>query len=174
MHVWFLYLDYVLSRDISVYSVCVIYTYIHYIALHGFTLHYITYHKWRFPLGIYVWSKKAAGIVCHPHYESSELRERCFWAEKLHGHRSRAVKLMNFCVLFFVFEIHWNPSHINMKRLYSFSCCQMKINSFWMVCLRDFSMSFRCCDQYLDHETEFFLPINGETVTINTKRFCLL
>ena len=28
------------------------------------------------------------GIVCHPHYESQKLRERCFWAEKLNGHRS--------------------------------------------------------------------------------------
>ncbi|CAJ1371305.1 unnamed protein product, partial [Effrenium voratum] len=28
------------------------------------------------------------GIVCHPHYESAQLRERCFWADKLHGHRT--------------------------------------------------------------------------------------
>ena len=28
------------------------------------------------------------GILCHPHYESAKLRERCFWVEKLHGHRN--------------------------------------------------------------------------------------
>ncbi|CAE7567570.1 dpy-19 [Symbiodinium sp. CCMP2592] len=30
------------------------------------------------------------GIVCHPHYESARLRESCFWADKLVGHRSLA------------------------------------------------------------------------------------
>ncbi|CAE8606939.1 unnamed protein product [Polarella glacialis] len=30
----------------------------------------------------------ARGVVCHPHYESAQLRERCFWAEKLNGHRT--------------------------------------------------------------------------------------
>ena len=28
--------------------------------------------------------------MCHPHYESAQLRERCFWADKLHGHRREA------------------------------------------------------------------------------------
>ncbi|CAE7905852.1 ASZ1, partial [Symbiodinium microadriaticum] len=32
----------------------------------------------------------SAGIVCHPHYESARLRESCFWADKLVGHRSLA------------------------------------------------------------------------------------
>eukprot|EP00927_Polykrikos_kofoidii_P055511 TRINITY_DN49756_c0_g1_i1.p1 TRINITY_DN49756_c0_g1~~TRINITY_DN49756_c0_g1_i1.p1 ORF type:complete len:1365 (-),score=166.52 TRINITY_DN49756_c0_g1_i1:14-4072(-) len=28
------------------------------------------------------------GIVCHPHYESAALRDRCFWTEKMAGHRT--------------------------------------------------------------------------------------
>lgn len=28
------------------------------------------------------------GTVCHPQYESSQLRERCFWADKVNGHRT--------------------------------------------------------------------------------------
>ena len=28
------------------------------------------------------------GVVCHPHYESAQLRDRCFWSEKLYGHRT--------------------------------------------------------------------------------------
>merc|ERR1719362_2622716 len=29
-------------------------------------------------------------IICHPHYETAALRDRCFWTDKLHGHRSVA------------------------------------------------------------------------------------
>ena len=132
MHVWFLYLHCVLCRYQCIIYICMC-IYIMMMMMIIIIIRFLCSIWFKYlstvskdinvaPCSCCKHAQKSAGIVCHPHYESAELRERCFWAEKLHGHRSHTAGVQpdEFLCFLFCREKSIEMKRINIERLYDF------------------------------------------------------